>query len=206
MAARHRKVAGQRPQQLVEIAGEGRVEVHLNAQILINRHTGRRSDTASNRADQVGVDIADGRVSVDIDADQMRRQFVEPGAVFGQPRSVDEVFLKEYGGQRREAPGIGSGTNRQVVVSEFCGFAAARVDDDHRAVGIAGDLFERPSGLRDAVRLIGVLADPHRHLGVFEIAPGVVADYPAIHPELTEFFLTESVRLVFAAQHCSGCR
>ena len=64
------------------------------------------------------------------------------------------------------------GRTCEVEVGQLGGLGAPRVDDDQRALGIAGDLLQRRAGARDAVGLPRVLADEQRDLGVLEVARG----------------------------------
>ena len=86
-------------------------------------------------------------------------------------------------------------------VGHLRGVGDHRVDDDHRAAGILGDLVEHDAGAREALRHPRVLADEHRHLGVFELAAGVTAVEVGVDPRLTGLLLRERVGAVVRTEH-----
>ncbi len=75
-----------------------------------------------------------------------------------------------------------------------------RVDHDHRAGRVLGDLVEHDAGAREALRHPRVLADEHRDLGVLELAAGVPAVEVGVDPVLTGLLLCQRVRAVVRAE------
>ena len=110
-----------------------------------------------------------------------------------QPRVVDEVLLDQHRAQRRQAPGVGARAHLEVEVGQVGGLGAPRVEHDHRAGRVAGDLLQRGAGAGDAVALPRVLADEERDLGLLEVAAHVGAEHLAVDPELARLLLGERV-------------
>ena len=86
-------------------------------------------------------------------------------------------------------------------VGHLRGVGDHRVDHDHGAAGILGDLVEHGSCAREALRHPRVLADEHRDLGVFELAAGVPPVEVGVDPRLAGLLLRERVRPVVRTKH-----
>ena len=109
---------------------------------------------------------------------------------------VAEVFLDQHRGQRRQAPRVGARPHPQMEVGHLGGVGDHRIDDDHRARRVLGDLVEHRAGAREALRHPRVLADEHRHLGVLELAAGVAAVEVRVDPRLAGLLLRQRIRPV----------
>ena len=158
-----------------------------------------RADPARRGAQQLLVDAAALRVVGDRHLAQRLADGVGAVDVLGQKRFVAEVFLDQHRGQRRQAPRIGPGPHPQVEVGHLGGVGDHRIDDDHRAVRILGDLVEHRARAREALRHPRVLADEHRHLGVLELAAGVPAVEVRVDPCLAGLLLRQRIRPVARA-------
>ena len=76
-----REVAGQQPQQLLEIAAQGRVQVHLHAEVFEHRHARRPAMRRAVRRTRLGIEIAHRGVCVDVDPGQDRLDLFEADGV-----------------------------------------------------------------------------------------------------------------------------
>ena len=135
-----------------------------------------------------------------------RRTGSTPLTCSARNASSTQVLLHQHGGQRGQAPGVGAGPHPQVEVGHLRGVGQHRVDHDHRAAGILGDLVEDHAGAREALRHPRVLADEHRHLGVLELAAGVPAVEVGVDPRLTGLLLCQRVGAVVRAERLAGRR
>ncbi|GGS91292.1 hypothetical protein RI060_01380 [Streptomyces janthinus] len=113
---------------------------------------------------------------------------------------VEEVFLDQDTEEAGQAPGVGAWLDLEVDVGEVGGFGADRVDDDHRAGGVLGDVLEHGAGPRDAVGLPGVLAEEEGDFGAGEVAGGVAAGEVGVDESLTGLLLGKGVGAVAGAQ------
>ena len=120
--------------------------------------------------------------------------------VLVQPFLGHQAFLDDEGRQGGEAPRIGARAHGEVVVRHLGGFAAARVDDDHRAVRVLLDLAQDHPCASEAVRLEWVLAQEDGHLGVLEIAMHAGAHHLALHPGFAGLLLRQRIGAVDDAQ------
>ena len=80
------EVAGEQPDQLLQVADQRGVPVHLHAEVLEHRHARRRGDAPGRRPHEVLVDAADRALLGDRHVAAARPRLVEPGRVLGQPR------------------------------------------------------------------------------------------------------------------------
>ena len=92
-----------------------------------------------------------------------------------QPGVGEKAVVDQHGEQRGEQVGVTAGDRAEVDVGELCRLGAPGIDDDQGALGIVGDRLEVAPGLREAVRLPGVLAPEHGDLGLLVVAGGVAA-------------------------------
>ncbi len=120
--------------------------------------------------------------------------------MLGKKYVVAEIFLHHDSGQRRQRPGVGSRPHAQVNVGHLGGVGDHRVDDDHRALRVLGDLVEHRSCPRETLRHPRVLADEHRHFGVLEFPSGVAAVEVGVDPGLTRLLLRERIGAVVRAE------
>ena len=187
------EVAGEDPQQLVQVRAQRAVGCLLNAEVLEHRHAVGARDPACGGAQQFLVDAAALRVVADRHVAQHVADGVGTVDVLGQKRLVAQVFLHQHRGHRRQAPCVGSGPHPQVDVGHLGGVGDHRIDDDHRPARVLGDLVEHHARPREALRHPGVLADEHRHLGVFELASGVPAVEVRVDPRLAGFLLRQRI-------------
>ena len=99
LRARLGEVASEHPDQLLNVAGQSGVLVHLNAQVLEHRDGPRFRDERCD-APHIGLlDISEHAVAGDRRRGQYRRDGLEPIHVFRDPLAVDEALLHE---DRRE--------------------------------------------------------------------------------------------------------
>ena len=101
------------------------------------------------------------------------------------------------------------GRTRRWKSASFGGLGQHRIDHDHRALGVLGDLLEHHARAREALRHPRVLADEQRHLGVLELAARVGAVQAVLDPELAGLLLRERARAVARAdrpQERARCR
>ncbi len=196
LSAAFGEVAGQDPQQLVQIGAQRAVRRLLDTEILEHRYARRGADPTSGRAQQGLVDAAALRVVGDRHVGEHRTDGVRAVDAVGKKLLVAELFLDQYRGQRCKAPRIGAGAHAEMEVGQFRGIGDHRIDHDHRSRGILCDLVEHDPGPRKALRHPGILADEHRHLGVFELPAGVAAVEVCVHPVLTGLLLRQRIRAV----------
>ena len=113
------EIAGENPQQLVEVGAEGAVGCLLNSQILEDRHAVGAGDTSDRRADQLLVDSTALRVVGHRHLPKHVADGVGTVDVVGQKLFVAEIFLHQHRGHRREAPRVRSGPYPQMEVGHF---------------------------------------------------------------------------------------
>ena len=145
-------------------------------------------------ADEVLVDAAARGVVGDRHAPELLDHGLPAGRVLGQELAVEQFLLDDRAAQRREAERVGARPHAQVEVGHLGGLGPDRVEHDHRAAGVAGDLAQRDAGAREALRLPGVLADEDEDLGVLHVAAGVAAVEAGVDVELAGLLLRERAR------------
>ena len=185
------EVPGQDPQQFVEVGAQCAVRRLLHAEVLEHRDAFRARDPARRRTQQLRVHTAALGVILDRHVAQHFSDRFGAIDVLCQKRFVAEVFLDQHGGQRGQAPRIGARLDPQVEVGHLRGVGDHRIDDDHRALRVAGDLVEHRARARETLRHPWVLADEHRHLGVLELAAGVPAVELVVDPRLPGLLLRQ---------------
>jgi hypothetical protein len=195
-----REVAGQQPDELVQVRHEGAVGALLHAEVLVGRHAAGGADAAGSGAQLALVQAAHLRAAGDVHGGQVRQHRVGAGEVCLPEGVVDEVFLDDDAEDAGQAPGVGAGADLQMDVGQIRRLGAHRIDDDHAAGGILGDLLEHRTGPGNAVRLPGVLAEEDRHFGVFEVAGGVAAGQVRVDPTLAGLLLSERIGAVAGAE------
>ena len=147
-----REVPGQQPHELLQVADERRVAVHLHAEVLEHRDARGRRDPARRGADQRLVDAADLAVPGD-------RHLAERGEhrarrrTRGRPSQSRSTSPSSTSTAAMAAmqPCVAAGPHLQVEVGHRRGLGDPRVDHDHRPAGIGGDRLERRAGVGDAV-------------------------------------------------------
>ena len=181
--------------ELLEVARQRGVQRHLHAQVLEHRHARRRRRCAGRPPARRPRPRRRSRSSGPRRPRRgAPRTSSTPVACSPSQRVVGQALLHHHRADGGEAPRVGAGPHGEVVVGELGGLGAARVDDDERTVGIAGDLLQRGAGVRQPVGLPRVLADEQPDLGVLEVAPHVRAEHLPVHPELAGLLLRERVR------------
>lgn len=174
----------------------------LHAQVLIDGHTGRGCDQASGTTQLRLLQPARRGVPADGDSAQSVQHRTDVGEVLVCEVMVDEVFLHDDAEQRGQAPGIGAGAYLQVDVGQVGGLGAHRVDHDHGASGILGDVLQYGASSGHPMGLVGVLAEEHRDLGVLEVPVGVAPGEVGIDPGLAALLLGERIGPVPGTQRC----
>ena len=200
LATLFREVAGEDPQQLVEIRAQRAVRSLLHTQVFEHRDAAGGCDAPRRCPQQLLVHPAALRVIGDRNVTQRGADDVGAMHVLRQKRFVAQVFLDEDGGQRRQAPSVGARKHPQVEVGHLGGVGDDGIDDDHRPGRVFGNLVEYHPRSRKALRHPRVLADEHRHLGVLELAAGVTAVELRIDPCLAGLLLRQCVGTVLCAQ------
>ena len=183
------EVARQQPDQLLHVADQRGVAIHLHAEVLVDGDRLRLGDQRGCGAHLGLVDVGDRAVLIHRHARQHVGDGIEPVGVLGDPFMVDQVGLHEDRGQRRDQVQVGARSDLQVDICQLGGLGAHRVDDDHRAPGILGDLLQDAACPREAMGLVGVLAQEQRHLAVLEVGAGRVPEHARVHPELAGLLL-----------------
>ncbi len=193
LATSFREVAGEDPEQLVQIGAQRAVGCLLHAEVFEHRDTGGRADAPRRRTQQFLVDPAMLGVVGDRNLAQRGAHGIRAAHMLAEKCFVAQVFLDEDGGQRGQAPCIGAGSHPQVEVGHLGGVGDHRIDDDHRAGRIFGDLVEHHPRSRKALRHPRVLPDEHRDFGVLEFAPGMATVEVPVDPGLTGFLLRQRI-------------
>ncbi len=129
-----------------------------------------------------------------------------PAACWSSQPVGEQALLHQHRAHRGEAPGVGPGPDPEVEVGQLGGLGATRVEDDHRPLGVAGDLLQGGAGVGDPVALPRVLPDEQRHLGLGEVATDVGAEHLPVDPELAGLLLGEGVRPEARAERGPGAR
>ena len=118
----------------------------LDAEVLEHRDAAGGADPPRRGAEQLLVDAASPRVVGDRDLAQASSTGSESLTCSARNSSIDEVLLDERRGERRQAPGVGPRAHPEVEVGELRGVGDDRVDDDHRALRVLGDLLAGRGG------------------------------------------------------------
>ena len=189
------EVPGEQPHELLQIADQRRVAVHLHAEILERSDARRRRDAPRGRPHQRLVDAADLAVPGDRHLTQRGQHVLDTGGVPRQPCTIDEPLVDEHGSHRRDEPRIATGPHPQVEVGHRRGLGDPWIDHDHRPVRVGGDRLQGGAGVRDAVGDPRVLAHEQRHLAVLEVAAQRNAEHLAHDQHLAGLLLRDGVRL-----------
>ena len=174
--------------------------VHLNAQVLEERHTRCAGHRTCGFANLIHRDAGLLRVRLHRQRLVEGKHFVEPDDVLLDEGLVAESLLNDHGNQSRQQPGVRSGLHRHVDVGHVRRLRPFRVDHDHLARRILLDLLQRHTRTRHAVRLPGILPEKERHFAVFEVTAHDAAEHLAVDPELPGLLLRQCVRPVNAAE------
>ena len=148
LRARLAEVAGQQPEQLLQVAAQRRVPVHLDAEVLEDgdarrpRRCGGPSRAAAPRRRRTPPRSRRRRRSA-----KAASISASPVGVLGQPRPGDQVLLHEHRHQRGQAPRVGArparpGGSRRARPSR-CGAGSMTIS---ARCGIVGDLLQRRCG------------------------------------------------------------
>ncbi len=113
LATLFREVAGQDPQQLVQIGADGAVGRLLDSQVFEHRHARGGADAPGRGTQQLLVHPATLRVVGDRDLLQGGAHGVHSVHVRGKKGFVTEVFLDQDRGQSRQAPGVATRCTRR---------------------------------------------------------------------------------------------
>ena len=200
-------IARQHPQHAVQITRYGRVDILLKTQILKERCRAGRGHASSGSADQVKRHAADTAVLFKVDLAEMIADFLEPAHTFGDEFPVLYPLLDQHSDQRRQQPAVSARLKLQMKVGHLGRFGHARVNHDHRALGVLLNRVKDNPRSRKAMALPGILADKKRNLAILEVAVGAAAKHLTADPELAGFFLGQGVAAVFdakMAQHAVG--
>ena len=190
------EVAGEDPQQLVEVGAQRAVGRLLNSQVFEHRHAVGSGDATDGSTDQFLVDTTALRVVGHRHLPQQVPDGLGAVDVIGQKFFIAKAFLHQHRGHRRQAPCVRSWTYPQMEIGHLGCIGDHRIDDDHRARRILGDLVEHRAGTREALRHPRVLTDEDGHLGVLELAPGVPAVQVRVDPRFSGFLLRQRIRPV----------
>jgi hypothetical protein len=193
LAAGLGEAAGQDPQQLVEVRAQRAVGRLLDAQVLEHGDGIGTADATRRGADQFLVDAT--ALGVVGNRHLAKRVTDSVGAVdmVGQKLFVAKVFLHQHRGHRRETPGVRPRPHPKVNVCHLGRVREHRIDDDHRAGRIFGNLVENRSGSGEALRHPRVLADEDGDLGVLELAARVAAVQVRVNPRFSGFLLRQRI-------------
>ena len=189
-------MAGEQPDQALQVAAEGRVQVHLHAQVFQRRYAAGAGDTPGGGAQLVFRHPAGLGAVGHRDGVQFVDDVLVAAGVLGQPVARQQPVLDDDPDQRRQAPGVGARTDLQVEVGQGGGFAQARVDHDDRARGVLGHGVEQHAGAGETMGLPGILADQDGHLAMLEVAVHAGTEHLALDPELAGLFLGQGVGAV----------
>ena len=112
---------------------------------------------------------------------------------------VQQPFLDQDAKHRGQAERVHAGAHLEMEVRQRRGLGAPRVDHDQRPLRVLCDLLQHDTRAREPVRVPGILAHEHRHLGALEVRRRVAAraaEQLRIDPRLTRFLLGQGVRHV----------
>ena len=113
--------------------------IHLQAKVFQHRDAAGLRDTARDFAQQVCTHTAYLRVASHGDAGEGGLDGLEARRMLGNPGPGHQAVLHEDPEQGGEAPGVGAGFDRQMIVRHFGRLAPARIDDDQRALRVLLD-------------------------------------------------------------------
>ena len=149
LAAGLGEVAGEQPQQLLEVAVERRVRRHLDAEVLEDGDARARAAMrrAVARTSVLGRHRRSPQYSATATARERRDDLVEPVRVLGEPGAVEEILLRRSrrasaASTRRRCPGR---TWRWKSASSAVSVRRGSMTISERG-GIAGDLLQRRCG------------------------------------------------------------
>ena len=176
------------------------METHLHPQVLEEGDTLRDRDASRRTADHRLVDAAPVGVVADVEAAEQLFDLDQSVSMVIEPGPIDQPLLDQHCHHRREAERVGAGAHLEVEVGELGGLGPTRIEDNHAACGIVGDLFQHRAGVGDAVGLPRILSDEYGDLGVLDIAAHHRPEHPPIDEELACLFLRERTRSVHRAE------
>jgi hypothetical protein len=145
------------------------------------------------RTHEVLVDAADrGVPRGDVGTERTSASTSEAGDVLVEPSPVDEALLHDRrGDHRREQPGVAARAHLQVEVGELGGLGAARVDDDHRPRRVAAISLSVVRACGMPWLCHGFLPTNTATSACSKSPRTIVAEHPAVHPELAGLLLRE---------------
>ena len=195
------KVPTHYPDQLLKVADESGVVIHLDAQILEHRHAlGVRNrfygplDLGDTQACMCAV-LSDRDVAKGLD------DVTEACCIVGDPRLRIAFVLHQHGDHGGKQPRISAGLHPQMDVSHFCCFCNDRVDHDHGLGRILAEVLQKSARAGYAMRVPGVFAKEKRDIAVVEVALYHGPKHLAVYPEFTCFLLCQGAGAVNAAEH-----
>ena len=195
------KVPTQYPDQLLKVADESGVVIHLDAQILEHRHAlGVRNrfygplDLGDTHACMCAV-LSDRDVAKGLD------DVTEACCIVGDPRLRIAFVLQQHGHHGGKQPRISAGLHPQMDVSHFCCFCHDRVYHDHGLGRILAEVLQKSARAGYAVRVPGVFTKEKRNVAVVEVALYHGSKHLAVYPEFTCFLLRQGAGAVNAAEH-----
>ena len=205
LATLFREVAGENPQQLVQIRAQGAVGCLLNTEVFEHRHAARGADAPRGGPQQLLVHPAVLRIVTDRYFAQRVAHGVDAMHVLREKCFVTEAFLNQNGGQSGQTPRVGTRPHPQVEVGHLRGVGEYRVDHDHRPRRVFGDLVEHHPRPRETLRHPRVLPDEHRHLGLLELTACVAAVQMRIDPRFARFLLRQRIGTVARPEGLQEC-
>ena len=126
------EVAGQRPDELLEVADERRVAVHLDAEVLERGDARCGRDATGRPADEILVDAGDLAELGDVERGEPRVDLVETRGVLAQPGVGAETLLHDDRHHRRQQPCVTAGCDLEVEVGDLRRLGDPRVDHHDR--------------------------------------------------------------------------
>ena len=191
--------------ELLEVARQRGVQRHLHAEVLEHGDARRAADAPGDRPHVVLGHAGDPAVAAPRrprrGAPAPRRR---PSRARPATRSLVRPSCTSTAPIAARHQASVPGRTCEVEVGELGGLGAARVDDDERAVRIAGDLLQRRAGVGQPVGLPRVLAEEQPDLAVLEVAPHVRAEHLPVHPELAGLLLRQRARAERRAERGPG--
>ena len=207
LAARLGEVAGQDPEQLVEVRAERAVRRLLDAEVLEDGDAvGGRDPPRGARGSAPHRRRSAARSRRSAPRASASRTGSDAVDVLGEEGVVQQVLLHERRRSAARHQASLPGRTRRWKSASLAVSVTHRVDDDHRALGVLGDLAQHDPGAREALRHPRVLADEHRHLGVLELAARVTAVELRVDPRLAGLLLGEGAGAVPRSRAPSGRR
>ena len=189
LAAGVGEVAGEHPHQLLQVADQRRVPVHLDAEVLERGDARRRGHPPRRPANEVLVDTGDRAVLGDVERGEAGVDLVTPVGVLGEPGVGVQALLDDDRDHRGEQPRVPPRRDTEVEVGQLGRLGDPRVDHDHRAAGVVGDRLQRRAGVGHAVALVRVLADDEGDLALVELTAHRVAEHRPVDQHLAALLL-----------------